>query len=101
MALFTAAAFLFRFRSRQFPQKFLRLFTSGLRQAVMRPLSLLPAFHDSGFTQHLHVIGKAGLADIHLILQHAGTFLAAAQLLQNLQTPRVAQRLKNLGILFK
>ena len=65
----------------------------------MRPFSLLPAGHDAGIAQDLHVIGQTGLSQIHRFLQDAGAFLAAAQLLLNGKALRVTQCLEHLGVL--
>ena len=74
---------------------------SGLTEPVVGPLSLLTALHDTGFAQDLHVIGKAGLGQLHRLLQHAGALFPAAQLLQNGKALGVAQSPEYLGVFLK
>ena len=64
----------------------------------MRPFAFLPAAYDTGITQDFHVVGQPGLRKIHWLLQDAGAFLAAAQLLQNGKPLGVTQRLKYFGV---
>ena len=42
-------------------QQFKRILTARFAQSVVRPLALLAALDNTGFTENLHVIGDGGL----------------------------------------
>ena len=65
----------------------------------MGPFALLPAVHQSGIAQYLHMIGQSGLSEIQRLLKLAGTFLSGAQLLQNRQALGIAQRFEYFRVL--
>ena len=62
---------------------------------IMGPFPLFPACDDAGIAEDLHVIGEGGLRHSERVGQYAGAFLAAAQQLQYLQAPWIAERLED------
>jgi hypothetical protein len=64
----------------------------------VRPLALLPTFHNAGFAQNLHVIGQGGLADFHLVNQYASTLFTTAKQFQNSKPFFIAEGFKYFSV---
>ena len=72
--------------------------TARFAQSVVRPLALLTALDNAGFTEDLHVVGDSGLPHSQGFNQHTGTFLTAAEQFQNRQPLLVTQGLEHLCV---
>ena len=67
-------------------------------QGVQGPLAFPPAGDDSGFRQHLHIVGQSGLGDFKTFQQYAAAHFPAGKQIDNPDPFGIGQSFEYFGV---